>query len=254
MIVKPVSIKQIYKEIFFLCTALAAIGLFCQNTRVMYLLIGVNIAARFIFAGRRHDWIFFLIGLIGGGGNDLLSMIKGVYYYTPKDIFPLPIPVWMLFFWGHIFVAFRQLFQQAAFQGTDFGGRPWKLDKRLIADIFTIVILRIIIYRFVKHEPIPTIGYASVIALRMIVLPPGKHEWKLMAVAVPVGWAYEAALIKFGLYVYYNPVFAGMSAWLMLYWTFMIPVFLKGIYDRVEATLAEKDARRDEILRGGDIC
>lgn len=237
---ETVKARQVYLEMLFLAAALVAIWRFVQNTPVMSVVIGVIIAARFIFIRRRHDWIFFLIGFVAGGGNDLISMAKGVYYYTPHHLLPVPIPIWMLVFWGHIFVAFRQLFQVAPFQPPTGKWPLLKLDTRFAVDLATVIILRIIIYRFVQHEPYPTIGYAAVIIARLAILRPAKFEWMLMSVIVPLGVLYEGALIKFGLYVYYDPVFLGMPAWLIMYWVFMIPVFVKSIFDRIEYSLAAK--------------
>ena len=224
----------------FLLVPLAALRFFVDNTPMMSAVIGVNIAARFLLIGRRYDWIFFLIGFICGGGNDLMSMIKGVYYYTPEHLLPAPIPIWMLVFWGHIFVAFRQLFRLPALGLSPVPDPPWKVDRRLVTDLVTVVALRIIIYNFVQQEPVPAIGYAAAIVLRVLALPPRKNEWLAMAVVVPLGVLYEAALIGLGLYVYFDPVFLGMPAWLIIYWVFMLPLFIKGIFDRIEVALARR--------------
>lgn len=232
---EPTTPKQVLLEVLFLGIALGAVGLFAQNTPVMSVIIGVNIIARFALIGRKMDWKFFLIGVVFGGGNDIASMAKDVYYYTPPTILPVPIPVWMVIFWGHIFLGFRHLFQLPTFQGKPIEGNRWKVDKRLIADILTAVVLRVIIYNFVQQEPIPTIGFASVIALRLIVVPPKKHEWLLMATVITGGALFEWGLISFGLYVYHDPVFLLMPAWLLMYWLFAIPLLAKGIFDRIEA-------------------
>lgn len=235
---EAVGMKQFWLEVFFMLTALAAVRGFVQNTPVMSALIGINLAARFIFIRRKHDWIFFMIGFVAGGGNDLISMIKNVYYYTPKDV--IPIPIWMLVFWGHIFVAFRQMFQLKPFQAEEGKWPPLKLDARIAFDLATLIALRIVIYKFVRHEPTPAIAYASIIAARLLLMRPAKHELLLMMVVTPMGIAYEAALIKCGLYVYYDPIFMGMPAWLMIYWVFMLPVLVKGLFDRIEFSLAQK--------------
>jgi hypothetical protein len=241
------TLKQVILEFIFLCAAAAFVAFFAQNTPLMSALIGVNIVARFILIRRKHDWVFFLIGFVLGGGNDLVSMLTKVYMYTPDAL--LPIPFWMLVLWGQIFVAFRQLFQLQVFQGPPVKGNPWRPDYRLIVDIATFIALRVIIYNFVRQEPVPTIAFAAVVILRIIILPPKKRDWLLIAVVVVLGLSYEAALIAFGLYVYYDPVFLGMPAWLMIYWAFMIPIFAKGIFDRIEMTLAAGDAARNGPLR-----
>lgn len=240
--VESTTIKQVLLELLFLGTAALFIAFFCQNTPLMSVLIGVNIVARFLVIGRKNDWIFFLIGLFLGGGNDLMSMLRDVYRYTPPHLLPIPIPIWMLFFWGQIFVAFRQLFQLPLFQRPPIQGNPWKPDFRLVADISVFVALRVAIYLLVRQEPWPTILFAAIVALRFILIPPSKNEWLLVVLVTALGVGYEALLIAFGLYVYYDPVFLGMPAWLIIYWVFMIPVFMKGIFDRIETSLAARNS------------
>ncbi|HOO56827.1 MAG TPA: DUF2878 family protein [bacterium] len=232
--------RQVGKEMFFIFLPLVALFFFVENTPVMTVLIALIIIFRFVLIGQRNDWIFMAIGVIAGGGNDLLSMLKGVYYYTPQHILPAPIPVWMLFFWGHIFVAFRQLFRLPVYR--DFTGQdnPWRIDARLVADIAVVVLFRVIIYNTVKNEPLPTLGYAAVLAVRLILLPPRPYEWKLMFMVMVLGPLFEGALIALGLYVYFDPVFMGMPAWLLIYWAFILPIFMKNIFDRAEVALARK--------------
>lgn len=245
--VESTSIKQVLLEFLFLCTAAAFVAFFAQNTPLMSALVGANIIARFILIRRKHDWVFFLTGFVFGGGNDLISMITRVYRYTPDAL--LPIPFWMLVLWGQIFLAFRQLFQLPVFQGPPFRGNPWRPDFRLITDVATFIALRIIIYNFVRHEPIPTIAFAAVVLVRLVIIPPKKRDWLLILTVVVLGLGYEAALIAFGLYIYDDPVFLGMPAWLMIYWLFMIPIFAKGIFDRIETTLSARDAAKYESLQ-----
>lgn len=241
---KSTTPRQVLLELLFLMIAAAFVAFFGQNTPLMSALIGATIIVRFLVIGRRHDWVFFLLGFLLGGGNDYLSMARDVYRYTPHTFLPVPIPFWMLVFWGQIFVAFRQLFRLPVFEGPPIEGKPWRPDLRLVADVSVFVVLRILIYMFVRQEPIPTIAFAAVVALRFIVIPLKRNEWLLVAVTVTLGLAYEAALIAFGLYVYYDPVFLGMPAWLMIYWAFMIPIFMKGIFDRIEASFARRDRAR----------
>lgn len=58
-----------------------------------------------------------------------------------------------------------------------------------------------------------------------------------MGIVMVAGPIYEALLIRFGLYVYSDPVLLGMPAWLLIYWAFIIPIFMKGIFERVEESL-----------------
>jgi len=79
-----------------------------------------------------------------------------------------------------------------------------------------------------------------VLLLRLLVIPPKKHEWLLILAVMLLGPPFEAALIGFGLYVYFDPVLGGMPAWLLIYWIFAMPILLKGIFDRIEWGLARK--------------
>ena len=239
--------RRVGIEMYFLGMSLLAMSAYAQNTPVMTCLIVGNIALRFILMGRRYDWVYLLIGVAGGGGNDLMSMLKDVYYYTPKDV--LPIPIWMLLLWGHVFVAFRQFFRLPFFIGPELKGKPWRLDKRLIADIAVVVLFRVIIYNFVHKDPIPTYAFGAVLAARLILIPPKIHEWKLIAAIMILGPAYEAACIRFGLYVYYNPVFLGMPAWLLIYWVFIVPLFMGGIFERMEYSQAAKRNAPAEVMK-----
>lgn len=231
------SARQVFLEMYFLAVAALAVSAYMKDSTVMTAIIFANIALRFLLIGRRHDWMFFLFGLVAGGANDAISMAKGVYFYTVTDLLPIPIPVWMLFFWGHIFVAFRQLFLAPVFRDPPPAGRPWRLDRRLAADFITYALLRAAVYTLVRREPELTIVYAAILAVRLLVVLPTARELLLIAVTVSMGVAFEAVLIACGLYVYYNPVFLGMPAWLLMYWVFAIPLFAKGLFSRMEASL-----------------
>jgi hypothetical protein len=122
-----------------------------------------------------------------------------------------------------------------------FEGNPWKPDARLIADVSVFIVLRMLVYLLVRNEPLVTILFGVVVAVRLAVIPPDRSGWLLIALVTVMGVAYEALLIAFGLYIYYDPVFLGMPGWLLIYWVFMIPVFMKGIFDRIESTLAMRE-------------
>ena len=246
-VLKPeaTDLRRIGLELYFLCVPLIALSAYLMDTRIMTCVIVGNLALRFALLGRRADWIFLLIGVVAGGGNDLMSMLKGVYFYTPPSLlkqYGAPIPIWMLLYWGHIFVSVRQPFQLPVFQGEPPAGSPWKIDRRLIADIIVVVAFRIIIYNTVQNEPWPTIGFASVLVLRLLAIPPKKHEWLLIAAVMLLGPPFEAALIGFGLYVYFDPILGGMPAWLLSYWIFALPLLLTGLFDRREGGLAREKA------------
>ncbi|MHA1794051.1 MAG: hypothetical protein ACTSVI_15520, partial [Promethearchaeota archaeon] len=58
----------------------------------------INLIIRFALINERGDWAFYLLGVLAGGGNDLLSMKSGVYSYTSITIIPFLnglLPLWM---------------------------------------------------------------------------------------------------------------------------------------------------------------
>lgn len=240
----PGDLEQVAKEMFFLCLVMAALQENSQDSPVMTAYVCAILLARFLLAGKRGDGVFFLLGCLIGGGNDILSMMKGVYAYKPdhifKEQFDLPIPPWMILFWGQVFVAFRHLFLLPVFQGPKRGRRRGGLlaQNQMALDLATAVALRVIIYRTVGQEPWPTALYALVLAARFSLLPPQAHELLLLVVSLVLGVGVEGVLIGSDLYDYKDPVFLGLPGWLILYWTFAIPILLKGVFDLTENKLA----------------
>jgi len=81
--------QRLLWEIVFLFVIIITVGAFGQlaSTDVLYTIIisivfGINLALRFFLVNEKGDWLFFLFGVLAGGGNDLMSMINGVYSYT----------------------------------------------------------------------------------------------------------------------------------------------------------------------------
>ena len=91
----PITPKQrVIWEVFFLSTMLFAVAIFGNpaktDVKYTWILTGIfviNLSIRFLTINMKGDWFFFLFGVICGGGNDLLSMINGVYNYTSITIF-----------------------------------------------------------------------------------------------------------------------------------------------------------------------
>lgn len=232
------SRRELWGEAAVMAAAAAAIFGVGQDTPRMSWAMFFILAARFFLLSRRGDWLFFLLGFLLGGGNDLLSMWKGVYRYTPPTSLPVPIPVWMLFFWGEIFVAFRKVMRFGLFCGPE--ERPARLvDLPLALDLVLAVIYRMIIYRTASQPWVPDALYASLLILRLLLLPPLPHERKLMLAMLAAGPFYEIVLITAGLYEYQTGVLFGLPLWLIIYWAFIIRA-LKAVFERVEYALAGK--------------
>ncbi|TFF96248.1 MAG: hypothetical protein EU544_01055 [Promethearchaeota archaeon] len=249
--------QRIVAEVWFMLIILIAVAFFGQAaaynvifTIILTLIFGINIVLRFILINEKGDWMFFLFGVIGGGGNDLMSMINGVYNYTSITIIPLLnglLPLWMILFWGQIILLFRKIFNLTWFQGDRFQKdgeflKGW-VDKKLIVDIILLICLRFIIYNTYKLEFwIPALFYGIGIGVRFLIFPPKKNELLIIGI-LPYAFCFEGLMVVFGLYVYYHPVFLGMPLWLFLWWIFLVPIFVKEIFDRIEYYLQLKEEK-----------
>jgi len=229
--------KDLFSEAAVLLLSAGFIYFLAHKTYVMSAVMAAIIILRFALLNRRGDYIFFLIGLVAGGGNDLLSMFKGVYaYLPPHDFTDLPIPVWMLFFWGEIFVFFRKLMRSGPFLGES--RHVGKLiDLPLALDLVVVVTYRLIIYRTASHPWHPDALFAVILIVRLLLAPPKSHERRLMLLMLFLGPLYEIMLIASRLYHYQTGVVLGMPVWLIIYWVFVVR-FLKAVFDRVENFLA----------------
>ena len=217
-------------------------------TIILTIIFSVNLAVRFLTVNERGDWMFFAFGVVGGGGNDLMSMINGVYDYTSITILPFLqglMPLWMILFWGQVFLLFRKVFNLQWFKGEGFEPKNEELlkgwiNKAIIFDVALIIILRIVIYNTYLLDPwIPALFYGIGVIIRFCVFRPKKNEIFIMAI-LPYAFCFEGLMVTFGLYVYHDPSFLGMPAWLFIWWIFLVPIFLKEIFDRMEHLLREK--------------
>ena len=221
-----------------LITAAVFVFFIGGNTKIMSIVVGALIVLRFVFLYRKGDVVYFLVGFVVGGGNDVMSMWRGVYYYTPPTILPVPIPVWMLFFWGLGFLFLRRLVRWRFFQEED-SRREKLFDKPLVADVAVAVVYRAIVYSWAAVAYLPGALYASILVIRVLVFPPSREERRLMISILLLGPLYEALLIGGGLYVYQNGAVFGMPIWLVVYWVFMIRV-MKQVFDWLETKIAAK--------------
>lgn len=241
-------VQRLMWEIIFLATITVAIGFMArpasENVKFDIALTVVflaNLAIRFLMVNNRGDWMFYLLGVVAGGGNDLMSMIRGVYGYTSVSFIPFLdglMPLWMILFWGQVFLLFRKIFDIAWFKGEPFRRegeflKGW-LNKTLIFDLLVLIVLRFAIYNTYDMEMwIPASIYAVVITIRLLIIPLKRNELALVAI-LPYAFMYEGLLVTFGLYEYINPVFLGMPLWLFLWWVFLIPTIIKEVFDRME--------------------
>lgn len=232
------SREQVLAEAVLLLVTMSAIRKYSQDSEAMTVYMVAILLVRQALIGQKGDGWFLLLGLLLGGGNDVVSMVKGVYRYSPdhwlKENLDIPIPPWMILFWGQVFLLLRHVYLLPAFKGDR---SHLKTPLRAIMDGSTWAVLRGIIYKTVRSEPLPTLGYSVGVLTRLFLLPPEKNEWRLMAVAIFFGPWVEAELIRSNLYEYDDPVLGGMPAWLLIYWSFAIPLLLKGVFDRVENCL-----------------
>ncbi len=247
--------QRLIAEVFFMIPVTIAVCIFgaLSATNVIYTIIlslvfVITLAFRFITVNQKGDWMFFLFGVIGGGGNDLMSMINGVYNYTSITIVPALtglLPLWMIFFWGQIILLFRKVFNLEWFAGEEFKKdgellNGW-VDKKLIFDVMLLVSLRTVIYNtYYMDFWIPALCYTIGIGIRFAIFHPKKNEILIMII-LPYAFLFEAVMVVAGLYIYYNPVpIFLIPLWLILWWIFLVPIFCKEIFERMEYILKEK--------------
>ncbi|MFX1299289.1 MAG: hypothetical protein ACFFD2_31050 [Promethearchaeota archaeon] len=251
----PTTPKQrLIWEIIFLFVIIITMSIFGRlaSTDVLFTWIITaifltNLCIRFWLVNEKGDWIFFLFGVLAGGGNDLMSMLNGIYSYTSITILPFLnglLPLWMILFWGQIFLMFRKIFHLKWFKGEAFQKdgpylKGW-LDNRLIVDIIILICLRITIYNTYMDLWLPIIIYSSIIGIRMIIFRPRTNELFIMAI-LPYAWLFEGLMVAFGVYIYINPVFLEQPAWLYLWWLFLVPLLLKEVFDRLEYLIKNKE-------------
>ncbi|HUX99512.1 MAG TPA: hypothetical protein VMV49_08170 [Candidatus Deferrimicrobium sp.] len=239
--------QRLFWEVFFLFIIIITVGIFGRlasvdvlYTWIITIIFSINITIRFGLINEKGDWIFFLLGVLAGGGNDLMSMLNGVYQYTSITILPFLnglLPLWMILFWGQIFLIFRKVFHLKWFKGEDFqkNGQFLKgwIDTKLVVDLLILIGLRIIIYNTFSNIWLPAALYSVVIGVRLCIFRPKKNEIYIIAI-LPYAFLFEGLMVAFGLYLYINPVFLGMPIWLFLWWLFLVPLLLKEIFDIFE--------------------
>ncbi len=225
------STRDLLAEAAVMLAAAAGIACFGRHTLAMTFLIGILLAARFALLYRRGDLLVFFLGILLGGGNDVLSMWKGVYWYTPSTWLPVPIPGWMVIFWGEAFLFFRRLMRYPPFVADETVRRG--IDLPLLMDLVILIPLKMILYRYAAIPWVPDMTFATVLLFRYLLLPPLTHERRLLFVILMLGPLYESLLIAAGLYVYQHGIVFGMPLWLIVYWLYIFRL-LKAIQDRLE--------------------
>lgn len=208
-------------EVVFLMTVPIAVGVMGNNELAMTCFIITNLVARYILARRPGDGRALALGIVAGGGNDLMSMIKGVYAYTPPHILPWPIPVWMILFWGQVFLLFARVFDSPAF-AIARPLPPLRQDRRLWLDLALILILKMTLYRVAADPLIPNAVAAGLLIVRCVAAFPDAGERRLLALTLLAGPAYEVLLIRLGLYHYTHGYVLGMPPWLLAFWALSI--------------------------------
>ncbi|MHA1733342.1 MAG: hypothetical protein ACTSU5_15455 [Promethearchaeota archaeon] len=245
--------QALVAEITFLVVVVVAVGVFGRlaatswhYTLALTLVFAVNLGVRFWLVNERGDWAFYLLGVVGGGGNDLMSMLNGVYSYTSVPMIPALrglMPLWMILFWGQVFLLFRKVFHLRWFRGSPFardGPLLWGwVDGRLAFDVALVVVLRAVIYKtYALPYWVPAAAYGIGVLARLVAFPLRRNEWLIVAV-LPYAFCFEGLMVSFGLYVYVNPVFLGMPLWLFLWWVVLVPCLVKELFDRLEYLLEQ---------------
>ena len=192
------------------------------------------LAGRFAVIGARDDLRFFVLGVVLGGGNDLLSMIRGVYAYdVPHPGVPWPMPLWMFLFWGQVFLVMRTVFAQPWLRGPRATRPLWPPGAALVIDLVAVVVIRVVVYS-TYHDPLlPGLILCAILVLTYLLHGITASDAKVMGVTLVAGPLVEWILISADVYDYLNPFVVGMPAWLLVWWLFATPL-LKRIFDRMD--------------------
>ena len=228
----PTTPSELAAEFFFILTVPVAVALWGQKSEWMAVFTLINLTIRFLLAYKPKDEWFFLLGLAAGGGNDLFSMIRGVYAYTPPHLLPWPIPLWIFPFWGQVFLLFRRALDYGPFRGPGVG-KVLQWDSRLAADLVILAIFKFFVYGYASHLYLPSLVGVLLLGARFAVLRPTPTEWRVLAITMTVGPAYEIILVKLGLYNYQHGYFFGLPVWLLVFWALSL-LISKNLYDRME--------------------
>jgi hypothetical protein len=223
---------ELLGEAAVMLLAAGAVAWFGANTALMTVFIACLLVVRFALLYRRGDVVVFVAGVILGGGNDLLSMWQGVYRYTPPTLLPLPIPGWMVVFWGEAYLFFRRLMRYRPFVVPDHLVRRG-LDLPLALDLLMLIPLKRVVYRYAAVPWVPDTVFAVALLLRYLLVPPRPHERRLLLTILVLGPLYEILLIGAGLYVYQHGRVFGMPIWLIVFWVYVFRM-LKALFDRLE--------------------
>lgn len=234
--------KELMQEAAVMLIAAAGIACVGSHTFGMTIFIAFLLIARFSLLYRRGDLIVFLLGILLGGGNDVISMWKGVYWYTPSTLLPVPIPAWMVIFWGEAFLFFRRLMRYPTFLADET--IVHRIDLPMALDLIMLLPLKMMLYRCAAIPWVPDVLFAMALLLRYLIVPPMPHERRLLLTILILGPFYEALLIYSGLYVYQHGIFLGMPLWLIVYWIYIFRI-LKAFQDRLELRLATQQTSRN---------
>ncbi len=214
--------QRLILEVIFLLPIIISVGFlgWLSSINVIFTLIitiifGINLGLRFLLINEKGDWLFYLFGVLAGGGNDLMSMLNNVYGYTSIPLIPLLnglLPLWMILFWGQVFLLFRKIFGIKWFKGEPFHKDGFKIfrgwvDTKLTVDLVILICLRITIYStYMLPFWIPAFIYGIVICLRFLIFRPQKNELLIITI-LPYAFIFEGLMVTFGLYVYVNSFF-----------------------------------------------
>lgn len=235
-------------ELLFLGLFLAAASLFSGEPWSMLGIVLAILVARFAVLGVA-DFRFFLLGVLLGGGNDLMSMIRGVYAYdVPHPGVPWPMPLWMFLFWGQVFLVMRTVFALPWLRGPRPTRGLWPPGSALIIDLVAVVLMRIVVYSTYDHPVVPGVLLSVILVFTYVLHGMTASDAKLMLVTLIAGPFVEWVLISADVYDYMHPFVVGMPAWLLVWWLFATPL-LKRIFDRMDHQAPSPNPDPDDVGR-----
>ena len=103
------NVRQLIVQIVILALLTAFMSLFWRNDFLLTtLLIGLFVAANFVWEREPYDFSMYVITLILAPIVDITNIPFGVWWYGTKPVF-LGIPFWLPFCYGLVFLLFVKM-------------------------------------------------------------------------------------------------------------------------------------------------
>jgi hypothetical protein len=179
------------------------------------------------------EGIFFTICAVVGAAYDWNAVaVRSLYFYLVPNFFPtLPIPVWMMLYWGMILRGLARFARWRALSpppspAKSIGISDMRIDAgwlKVIAELAIMFLAGRAIGKLYMDPILSWLPFAAGLGIYLILFPPEKHDLKLLMVGLFVCPAIEIAYVRTGdLYKFYLDDIYGAPVWLFFWWMLAI--------------------------------